>query len=265
MSDMSAEAPSEQELIHAYRELMEDVTLPDDQQTRNFAEYVAGAHSWYKHLPPLAPGRRFAFYLDRDAGRERETLQNGRSVYIDRTADTPFKFHYTWMTTAAYRKKFGFWNYGVSGPSAMMSTQPTTRGEWEAWYHLNARWPLLLHRAGWVPLPRQITRVSECFVTNWIHDASDSHWMGAHCHLYLAEYYARRAIWPDDPDVVRYQRLADRFSAAYGGDRSPEVWQVLDGEARRFWETERPLMRQRIFNTMLAARAATERFLASDA
>ena len=130
---------------------------------------------------------------------------------------------------------------------------------------MDAKWPLLLHRAGWVPLPRQITVASTCFVTNWIHDAADLHWFGANRPVYLAEYHARRAIWPDDPDVVRYQPFADRFSAAHGRDRSPENWQALDGEARTFWETERPLMRQRIFDTMLAARAATERFLASDA
>ena len=35
----------------SYLEIIKQYPLPTDEQTRAFAEYVAGAHSWYKHLP----------------------------------------------------------------------------------------------------------------------------------------------------------------------------------------------------------------------
>lgn len=85
---------------------------PSDAQVDAFVEYVATAHSWYKHLPLLPPGEEFVFYLDPNAGREWVlTAEEGR--YRDRTSDTPERerFHYTWQPTAEYVERFGYLDY----------------------------------------------------------------------------------------------------------------------------------------------------------
>lgn len=52
----------------SYLDIIGQLPIPTAEQTRNFAEYVAGAHSWYKHLPVYPPAP-FVFYLDPNAGR----------------------------------------------------------------------------------------------------------------------------------------------------------------------------------------------------
>jgi hypothetical protein len=234
---------------------MEDVALPDDEQTRNFAEHVAGAHSWYKHLPPLPPGRRFAFYLDRDAGRERETLQNGR-----------FRLHRSHGRHAVQvslhvdddrrvSQKFGYWNYAVGGPSAVMSTQPTTPEEWGRWYHLDAKWPLLLHtgRLGAVA-------ATDHGRLDLFRHQLDSRRGG----LALVWSQSPPSTWPSttrgarsgptiptSSDINHLPTGSRRLTAAIGRPRTGRRWTA---KRETFWETERPLMRQRIFDTMLAAR-----------
>ena len=47
-----------------YLRLLDGLVLPTSAQVAGFAESLAGAHSWYKHLPPWLPGRRFQIYLD---------------------------------------------------------------------------------------------------------------------------------------------------------------------------------------------------------
>ena len=89
-----------------YRHLLQHVTRPTEQQIRDFATYVAGARSWYRHLPLSPPGVPFYFFVDPCAGLDRILLRNGRAVYLNRTNESP-RFHYSWMTTEEYRSRFG--------------------------------------------------------------------------------------------------------------------------------------------------------------
>jgi len=83
--------------------------MPTPEQTRAFAVYVTGAHSWYKHLG-FAPPSPFVFYLDPNAGRAMIHVSDDEVAFVDHT-DESEKFHYTWQTTESYRQHFGFWNY----------------------------------------------------------------------------------------------------------------------------------------------------------
>ena len=56
--------PTSQFTLEEYREALEGVPRPTDEQIAGFAAFVCKAHSWYKHLPLLPPGVPFQFFLD---------------------------------------------------------------------------------------------------------------------------------------------------------------------------------------------------------
>ena len=96
-----ANAPND---LRAYIELIAGLPRPTDEQRDNFVNFVAGAHSWYKHLSILPPGTDFCFFLNPNSGRTRIHTPSGETGFVDRTEDDEIKFHYTWMTTANYRQ-----------------------------------------------------------------------------------------------------------------------------------------------------------------
>lgn len=98
--------------MHDYREIIAVLPIPTAEQTENFADYVVGAHSWYKHLPCTPPGAQFVFFLDPNAGRELVQTDMGRFEYRDRV-DGQTRFHYTWMLTTEYHVRFGHWQYAT--------------------------------------------------------------------------------------------------------------------------------------------------------
>jgi uncharacterized RDD family membrane protein YckC len=89
-----------------YRKAIAHIPAPTESQITEFARYAAEAKSWYKHLPLLPPGVPFTFYIDPWAGLDRILEDRGGMVFLQRTEQSP-KFHYTWMTTEAYRDRFG--------------------------------------------------------------------------------------------------------------------------------------------------------------
>jgi hypothetical protein len=92
--------------------------LPTDEQYRAFAKHVGGAHSWYKHLP-LLTGGQFVVFLAPDAGVGRLVARYDGTVYHLETPPAGPEFtemhprlHYSWETTAEYRRRFGYLDYG---------------------------------------------------------------------------------------------------------------------------------------------------------
>ena len=90
---------------------------PDQYQT--FAEYLCGAHSWYKHLP-LLNGGRFVVFVARDSGIGRlVAASNGDPDGYALVAppdgaeftDANPRLHYGWKTTSEYRSRFGYLDY----------------------------------------------------------------------------------------------------------------------------------------------------------
>ncbi len=72
-----------------------DRPWPSDAQCAAFAEQVADAHSWYKHLP-LAARAAFVLFLADDAGAGFETQK---------------RLHHGWKTTEDYRRRFGLLDF----------------------------------------------------------------------------------------------------------------------------------------------------------
>ena len=74
--------------IDVYRLLASDVTPPTDGQIDAFADYVAAAHSWYKHLSMQPPGVDFHFYIDPNAGMDHLVHPSGEVTVRARTLNT---------------------------------------------------------------------------------------------------------------------------------------------------------------------------------
>lgn len=105
----------------AYLEEVRGLPRPSDGQIASFADYLGTAHSWYKHLPFLAPGVPFIFYLDPNAGRDKIMTDAGL-MYRERTQDMPEgeRFHYTWQPTADYLKRFGHLEYYANAGTSFL-------------------------------------------------------------------------------------------------------------------------------------------------
>lgn len=103
---MTARASSN---MDRYSKEARKLPVPSEDQTREFAEYVTSAHSWYKHLP-LNPPVPFVFYLDQNSGRSMLHVSDDEVAFVD-NVDEKEAFHYTWQKTALYRQRFGHWNY----------------------------------------------------------------------------------------------------------------------------------------------------------
>ena len=82
-------------LHHAYLRCLPSPP-PTSQQVAAFVVRVAGAHSWYKHLP-LERRCTFVFKLDATAG-----MRHTKEGYIPYTEDDGTRFHYTWLESTAY-------------------------------------------------------------------------------------------------------------------------------------------------------------------
>ena len=106
--------------LEDYRRWIEDITPPTDSQIEDFADYVASSRSWYKHLSLKPPGGSFHFYIDPHAGVDRLINRSGEVHFRTRTQNTA-SFHYSWMTTAEYRERFGCLAFScAAGPALFM-------------------------------------------------------------------------------------------------------------------------------------------------
>ena len=91
--------------IAEYRALARSLWPPTLGQQRDFAVFVAGAHSWYKHLKILPAKTPLQFFLDPAAGMQRVQTADGTVSVVPREEHG---FHYSWLPTAQYRKRFGY-------------------------------------------------------------------------------------------------------------------------------------------------------------
>lgn len=88
-----------------YRALVRKLWLPAVEQQRSFAEYVAGAHSWYKHLRVLPASTPMQLFIDPAAGLQFVQAPDGR---VSAGVREKPGFHYSWLPTAEYRRRFGY-------------------------------------------------------------------------------------------------------------------------------------------------------------
>jgi hypothetical protein len=99
-----------------YRALLKSLPVPTPDQMRNFAEYVANAHSWYKHLRLLPVETPIQIYLDPAAGMQ---LAQGRDGRVTAQIREEQGFHYSWLRTAEHRERFGYLAFSKSGGTSV--------------------------------------------------------------------------------------------------------------------------------------------------
>lgn len=97
-----------------YIEILSNVPLPSEEQTRAFARYVAGNHGWYKQLPYFPPGAKFVFYLDPQAGKSQSYLTEEKKIVHETVIDKLAMFPRPEYTTEEYQALYGHWKYFVS-------------------------------------------------------------------------------------------------------------------------------------------------------
>lgn len=97
-----------------YRKWVRDVPHPTELQRHHFADYVAHAHSWYKHLSLTLPGHRFQFYLNPHAAMDRGLFSDGHVEFLHRDTGGP---HYAKLATDRHRERFGFLDFATCDPA----------------------------------------------------------------------------------------------------------------------------------------------------
>lgn len=152
--------------LSQYRNFVGNLPSPTDQQIENFVEFVAEAHSWYKHLPGFLPGREFFFFIDPMSGFDLLYPDVGGVKFQERTNDTS-SFHYTWMTTEKYRSQFGYLSYHVDAGNSFLV--PTAEGV--ATYETNAVFGYNNQLYG---IPKEIANAGATEITAVIHKLSTS-------------------------------------------------------------------------------------------
>jgi len=107
--------------LDRYRAIVRALPAATPQHLRAFADYVAGAHSWYKHLRLLPASAPLQVYLDPGAGMQRIQSSDGGLTVAPREERG---FHYSWLATAEHRKLFGYLAFSKSAGSTVSLTAP---------------------------------------------------------------------------------------------------------------------------------------------
>src|SRR5205085_959036 len=102
--------------LSEYRTLARSLPRPTQLQVREFAKYVAGAHSWYKHLRLLPASVPLQFFLDPAAGMQRTRAADGSVTVAFRHERG---FHYSWLPTREYQERFGYLAFSKSGGTSV--------------------------------------------------------------------------------------------------------------------------------------------------
>jgi hypothetical protein len=145
---------------------------PTREQTTDFVQYVAGAKSWYKHIPARPPGTPMFFYLDPNAGRDRLRRWGHEVIYRDRTEHTE-QFHYSWITTQEYRQRFGYLAFCCPNVTSLFMTEMLDDGI--ATLDPNVSAPLIEGAAGRLSLvPEVVLDAGACLVTRTVHARTDA-------------------------------------------------------------------------------------------
>jgi hypothetical protein len=140
----------------SYEAIWKTIPAPTLAQTERFARYVAGRHSWYKHLP-IHPNVPFLFYLDPFAGMDFIHHKSGDAIPLNLVEPH-------WMTTVDYRQLFGHWNYHAScWPDLTVQLMDNTRTT----HHLGPK--VFGGRGWWAPIPESLIQAGTAFVSALMH------------------------------------------------------------------------------------------------
>ena len=99
-----------------YRSLTAHLPRATAAQMESFARFVSNAHSWYKHVPLFPPSAPLHFFIDPSAGTQRAIASDGSISIFDRDKTG---FHYSWIPTMEYRRRFGYLAFSKSVGSSV--------------------------------------------------------------------------------------------------------------------------------------------------
>lgn len=200
--------------IDAYRLLVSVTTPPTDSQIEAFSDYVAAAHSWYKHLPMQPPGVGYYFYIDLNAGMDHLVHASGEVMVRARTPDTD-PFHYSWMTTADYRERFGCLAFSCAAGSSVFGTDQVS-GE-TVLVDGNSLNPVLqVDRGSAMRPPKQILDSGACSLTALVHPRATASWVAMRLASPLQKRTEAPAVKGEVWDAIK--GLWDRQQGGAGND-----------------------------------------------
>lgn len=204
-----------------YRTLVCGLERPSAEQIDSFVEFVGSAHSWYKHLPLFPPGVPFHFFLDPYSGFDHILAPDGTWRPEERAA-TSQRFHYTWMMTEEYRRRFGYLQYSAEAGSAFLVH---TRGNVLQYEDL----PVLYTADDAFHLPPEVVEAGMVELTAVIHPRarhSVDTWnmmLGIHDSAYAE---SRSETWPAESGgkvtLRQITGLIDRLALAWEVHRTSE-------------------------------------------
>jgi hypothetical protein len=155
-----------------YIQQVRGLPTPTLDQIADFVGFVSEAKSWYKHLPACPPGSPIYFYLDPHAGQDRLRRWGHRVIYRDRTATTD-SIHYTWMTTADYRSRFGYLAFCSPHVTTIWTDEQLADGV--ATLDSNVSEPLVEGDSGrLVQVPETVLEAGRVMVTRTVHPRTDA-------------------------------------------------------------------------------------------
>ena len=222
-----------------YREIVKALPRPTPVQIDNFVKYVSEAHSWYKHLPLLPPGETFQFFIDPFSGFNRVIQPGGQVIHKKRTENDEFKFHYTWMTTADYRSRFGHLTYATSGVGTMIF-MPSTSGVTE---YVDT--PAFSTNHGEYRIPIEVAQIGSVELTGIIHSRATQKWVWDRLIKCPSEYHRG---WPKETggDVTR-RKIFDLLAE---GEESADQRKRFNRELEELLLPERKRLHQLMTDTI---------------
>jgi hypothetical protein len=163
-----------------YIRAVAQLPIPTDEQIIDFVSFVAGAKSWYKHLPCRPPGAPMAFYLDPNAGCDRFRRWGHQAIFRDRTHATE-QLHHTWMTTHEYRTRFGYLAFCCELGTGIFMDETLADGM--ATLDPNVFAPLIEGKPGTLSsVPKRVVDAGTCWVTATVHANMDAQGLSRRWH-----------------------------------------------------------------------------------
>lgn len=102
-----------------YTDYIKELPAPTSEQIKNYVEFVAREHSWYKHLP-VDRSYTFMFYLDPNVVRKLVTIEED-TFFSKKT-----KFIFEKIEDDSFSKKrieeYGYWRYNFIENNTLMES-----------------------------------------------------------------------------------------------------------------------------------------------
>jgi len=254
-----------------YLQYLKKLTPPTAQQIADFAEHVADAHSWYKHLP-LSRAKPFYFYLDPNAGRGTVHQPTGESLFVDIT-DPKDCFHYSAKLTAVYRQQFGYWSYEApygnrffyQGSQGWMNTENTAGST--VTRRNQRRLAIFTPEAGWLELPDWLVALGRVAATSLVHSRLNLRltWADTDEHGRIKyPHYLTHALADVPQDIIAAIQAHHDFevSSAYYAEFAAhdEKHQALDSSVRyQLWQETASAQQRNKLYAQIEALAERER------